>query len=84
MQRNSAPGGGSLVLPFTDWLHSLIQEIAGRKAGDRPLTFADLAAAPGSPRETLKDPSPMGRAPINLQMFTANVTHGRPERLSAE
>ena len=73
----SRPGGGS-VLPFTDWLHSLIQEIAGRKAGDRPLTFADLAAAPGSPRETLKDPSPMGAASINLQMFTANVTHGRP------
>jgi predicted acylesterase/phospholipase RssA len=70
--------GDAPVLPFTDWLHSLIQEIAGRKAGDRPLTFADLAAAPGSPRETLKDPSPMGAASINLQMFTANVTHGRP------
>jgi len=64
--------------PFTDWLHSLIQEIAGRKAGDRPLTFADLAAAPGSPRETLNDPNPVGVASINLQMFTANVTHGRP------
>ena len=64
--------------PFTDWLHGLIQEIAGRKADDRPLTFADLAAAPGSPRETLNDPSPMGAVSINLQMFTANVTHGRP------
>ncbi len=66
------------VLPFTDWLHSLIQEIAGRRAGERPLTFADLAAAPGSPRETLNDPSPTGAASISLQMFTANVTHGRP------
>ncbi len=66
------------VPPFTDWLHSLIQEIAGRRADDRPLTFADLAAAPGSPRETLNDPSPAGAASINLQMFTANVTHGRP------
>lgn len=70
--------GDAPVLPFTDWLHSLIQEIAGRKANDRPLTFADLAAAPGSPRETLKDPSPAGTTSINLQMFTANVTHGRP------
>jgi predicted acylesterase/phospholipase RssA len=70
--------GDAPVPPFTDWLHSLIQEIAGRKADDRPLTFADLAAAPGSPRETLNDPSPMGAASINLQMFTANVTHGRP------
>jgi predicted acylesterase/phospholipase RssA len=70
--------GDAPVLPFTDWLHGLIQEIAGRRPGDRPLTFADLADAPGSPRETLKDPSPMGAASINLQMFTANVTHGRP------
>lgn len=66
------------VPPFTDWLHSLIQEIAGRRTGERPLTFADLAAAPGSPRETLNDPSPAGAASISLQMFTANVTHGRP------
>ncbi|MEH2623782.1 putative acylesterase/phospholipase RssA [Bradyrhizobium sp. AZCC 1719] len=70
--------GEALLPPLTDWLHSLIQDIAGRKAGDRPLTFADLAAAPGSPRETLNDPCPMGAASINLQMFTANVTHGRP------
>jgi predicted acylesterase/phospholipase RssA len=65
-------------LPLTDWLHNLIQEIAGRKADDPPLTFADLATAPGSPRETLNDPSPMGTQSINLQMITANVTHGRP------
>ncbi|KRR26169.1 hypothetical protein CQ14_21010 [Bradyrhizobium lablabi] len=70
--------GDAPFSPFTDWLHSIIQEIAGRKAGDRPLTFADLAAAPGSPRETLNDPSPAGADSINLQMFTANVTHGRP------
>jgi predicted acylesterase/phospholipase RssA len=70
--------GAAPFPPFTDWLHSLIQEIAGRKADDRPLTFADLAAAPGSPRETLNDPNPVGVASINLQMFTANVTHGRP------
>lgn len=70
--------GAAPVDPFTDWLHGLIQEIAGRKAGDRPLTFADLADAPGSPRETLNDFNPTGTVSINLQMFTANVTHGRP------
>jgi predicted acylesterase/phospholipase RssA len=64
--------------PLTDWLHGLIQEIAGRAADDPPLTFADLASAPGSPRETLGDPSPLGVDSINLQMFTANVSHGRP------
>jgi predicted acylesterase/phospholipase RssA len=65
-------------LPLTDWLHNLIQEIAGRSADDPPLTFADLASAPGSPHETLGDPSAEGAASINLQMYTANVTHGRP------
>jgi predicted acylesterase/phospholipase RssA len=70
--------GAAPVQPFTDWLHGLIQEIAGRKASDRPLTFADLAEAPGSPRETLNDFNPTGTVSINLQMFTANVTHGRP------
>jgi predicted acylesterase/phospholipase RssA len=64
--------------PLTDWLHALIQEIAGRAADDPPLTFADLAAAPGSPRETLGDPCAAGSDSINLQMYAANVTHGRP------
>lgn len=64
--------------PLTEWLHDLIQEVAGRQQGDPPLTFADLAAAPGSPQETLGDVSPLGAKSICLQMFTANVTHGRP------
>jgi predicted acylesterase/phospholipase RssA len=65
-------------LPLTDWLHALIQEIAGRAVDDPPLTFADLAAAPGSPRETLGDPCGAGSDSINLQMYAANVTHGKP------
>lgn len=64
--------------PLTDWLHALIQKVAGRREGEAPLTFADLADAPGSPRDTLGDHSPAGAVSINLQMFTANVTHGRP------
>ncbi len=64
--------------PLTQWLHDLIQEIAGRKTDGPPLTFADLADAPGSPQETLGDLSPTGAVSIGLQMFTANVNHGRP------
>ena len=64
--------------PLVEWLHALIQEVAGRQPDDAPLTFADLAAAPGSPRETLGDQSVAGAVSIRLQMFTANVTHGRP------
>jgi hypothetical protein len=65
---------------LTDWLHGLIQEISG-KAANAPLTFADHKSAPGSPRETLGDHSAPGRNWIDLQMFTSNVTHGRPHRL---
>lgn len=64
--------------PLTQWLHDLIQEIAGRQHGDLPLTFADLAGAPGGPRDTLGDLSAAAAESIRLQMYTANVTHGRP------
>ena len=64
--------------PLTEWLHGLVQELSGRRADDPPLTFADLRDAPGSPRETLGDLSAPGAESIRLQMFTANVTHGRP------
>jgi predicted acylesterase/phospholipase RssA len=65
---------------LVEWLHELIQEIAGRRKDIdvAPLTFADLAAAPGSPRETLNDHGPQSTVSINLQMFSSNVTHGRP------
>ena len=64
--------------PLTRWLHELLQEVAGRAPDDPPLTFADLHAAPGSPRSTLGDPGPTAGRGIELQVFTANVTHGRP------
>lgn len=63
--------------PLTEWLHRLIQDIAGLPPG-RPLTFADLHAAPGGPRETLGDMSPAGAKSIDLRMFTANVSLGQP------
>lgn len=69
---------GAARPPLTEWLHGLIQELAGRRADDPPLSFADLRDAPGSPRETLGDLSAPGAESIRLQMFTANLTHGRP------
>lgn len=62
---------------LTEWLHELIQEIAGRSGGP-PLTFADLASAPGAARDTLGNFSIPKNKSIGLQMFTANVTHARP------
>jgi predicted acylesterase/phospholipase RssA len=63
--------------PLTAWLHHLIQDVAGLPA-ERPLTFADLWSAPGGPRETLADMSPAGARSIDLRMFTANASLGRP------
>lgn len=72
---------GAPRAPLTEWLHGLIQEIAGRTLRDDPLTFADLEDAPGSPRETLGDMSPAGAKSIDLRMFTANVMYARPQLL---
>jgi hypothetical protein len=69
---------------LVEWLHRGIQQSAGRSREDPPLTFADLWAAPRFGRA---GPSPLtdGLQPldtgINLQMFTSNVTQGRPVRL---
>jgi predicted acylesterase/phospholipase RssA len=56
---------------LTPWLHSLIQEAAGRPVTDPPLTFGDLWQAPGAPQGD-------GALSIDLQMFTTNLAHGRP------
>ncbi|MGE0468374.1 MAG: patatin-like phospholipase family protein [Nitrospira sp.] len=71
---------------LTSWLHSLIQKAAGRDPDDPnnlnhdPLTFGDLWNAPGFPPEWLKDtfPKDFKHRSINLQMFSTNLSHGRP------
>lgn len=63
--------------PFTDWLHELIQEVAALPK-DRPLTFGDLARAPGAPKDTFGGGEPRDAQSIRLQMYAANVTYGRP------
>ena len=61
-------GAGDALTP---WLHALIQEAAGRTAGDPPLTFGDLWHAPAGPQgENVRS--------IDLEMFTTNLAHGRP------
>ena len=65
---------------LTEWLHDVIQEVAGRGPDDAPLTFDELARAPGSPRAALGAGGSNADEGISLQMFSANVTHGRPYR----
>ena len=63
---------------LTPWLHSLIQAAAGRSLGDDPLTFGDLWSAPGlspSASDGVNDPELRS---IDLQMFSTNLSHGRP------
>lgn len=63
---------------LTPWLHEMIQHAAGRAVQEPPLTFGDLWKAPGFPPAGM---APAGGAPlksIHLQMFTTNLSHGRP------
>ncbi len=76
-----SPGGPEGLVEL---MHKAIQRSAGRVQEDPPLTFADLWAAPRFGRA---GPVPLagGLQPlepgIELQMFTSNVTQGRPVRL---
>ena len=63
---------------LTPWLHSLIQEAAGRRPEDAPLTFGDLWDAPGFPPPWLRLPPDAKPRSIDLQVFSTNLTHGRP------
>lgn len=64
--------------PLTDWLHGLIQEIAGRGAGAAPLSFSDLRQAPASPRALGQGAQEMDAVSIRLQVYAANLTLGQP------
>lgn len=69
---------------LSEWLHEGIQRSAGLKVTDPPLTFRDLWTAPLHPgdRSTACDErDPSARRAIDLQVFTTNVSHGRPYRL---
>ncbi|MBI1744350.1 patatin-like phospholipase family protein [Candidatus Acetothermia bacterium] len=53
------------------WLASYLDELAGMKNSDKPLTFGDLWGTP----------NPNGLKNIDLRMMTTNLTHGRPYTL---
>jgi len=64
---------------LTDWLHKLIQDAAGLPL-NQPLTFEHLWKSPGFPPtwlELSEEETKTARS-IDLQMFTTNLTHGRP------
>jgi hypothetical protein len=63
---------------LTPWLHEQIQTAAGRSAGDDPLTFGDLWGAPDFPPDWIPIPAGIRIRSIDLQMFTTNLSHGRP------
>src|SRR5581483_184482 len=75
----TAPRDGPAL---TQWLHKLIQDAAGLPMGE-PLTFGHLWTAPGFPPKWLELSEEQSKAvrSIDLQMFTTNVTHGRPYAL---
>src|SRR5688572_10240133 len=69
---------GSIHEALTPWLHQLIQETAGRGPDNDPLTFRDLWMAPGYPPPWLQlSPGGIVKS-IDLQVFTTNLSHGRP------
>ncbi|MBX3347722.1 MAG: patatin-like phospholipase family protein [Nitrospira sp.] len=63
---------------LTPWLHNLIQKAAGLPIDGDPLTFGQLWDAPGFPPAWLKVPDELSRRSIDLQMFSTNLSHGRP------
>jgi predicted acylesterase/phospholipase RssA len=75
------PGAPSVGPALVPWLHQLIQETAGRAPGEPPLSFADLAGAPGFNPAWFDLPAGANNPSINLQVFTTNLTHGRPYHL---
>lgn len=75
----AAPGApADAQPPLTDWLHRLIQEIAGRSVDAAPLSFADLRQAPASPRALGQGTQEMDGVSIRLQVYAANLTLGQP------
>ena len=64
---------------LTNWLHQLIQEAAALPLNE-PLTFGHLWNAPGFPPQWLGLSAQEAKSArsIDLQMFTTNLTHGRP------
>jgi len=70
--------------PLTNWLYSLLNDIAGQEAGV-PLTFGDLWSAPAYEGEDQKAADfrcvEQQKRAINLEVMTTNLTLGCPSRI---
>ncbi len=63
---------------LTDWLDEELNALAGHPGGE-PLSFGHLLARNAKCPTEPTDYDPLKR--IRLEMFTTNLTHGRPHRL---
>ncbi len=70
--------------PLTNWLYSLLNEVAGQNSG-MPFTFRDLWEAPSYPGESPLSSeyrcSDYTTRAINLEVMTTNLTCGCPSRI---
>lgn len=65
---------------LTTWLADTLDQIAGKRADEGPLTFGDLWKGTTQDDPALAEDEPSKRA-VDLQVMTTNLTHGVPERL---
>lgn len=73
-------GGLPTEKALIEWLHEGIQRSAQRTRDDPPLTFADLWHAPRAGLPATDGPDPPAEKSIALEMFSTNVSLGRPVR----
>lgn len=74
----TVPGHSSPGL--TDWLHELIQSLAGRSVDTRPLTMGDLWLLGNYNPEQRERLEGKESREIDLQLMTSNITQGRSHR----
>lgn len=76
----TAAGDPPTEKALVEWLHEGIQRSAQRDRHDPPLTFADLWHAPRAGLPQSEGPEPPAEKSIGLEMFSTNITLGRPVR----
>ena len=64
---------GNAPIPLTDWLHQLLQSLAGRTTDAQPVTFGDLWGTKGKHRD-------LEERKIDLVLMTTNATRGVSHR----
>jgi len=67
-----------------EWLHRLLNTLAGKDADGPPLTFGELWLGRRDARPPGGEPPPLRDRVVNLEVMTCNLTHARPHRLPFE